>query len=151
MAALPYMPMHVKDVFTDERICEMRSEDVGLFMLFLFRLWISEDEIKNNDSKICRLLNISEKRWKGLKEQLMESGLLRLDADGCLRNNRLTKEKQKSFDKSQSAKTGALARWGKENSAKYKKVKEEQDGGTSYYTGKPIIPIYNDDDGIQLN
>lgn len=151
MAALPYMPMYVKDVFTDERICEMKSEDAGLFMLFLFRLWINEDEIKDNDVKISRTLKISEKRWKGLKEQLLESSLLTLHDDGFLRNNRLTKEKQKSFEKSQSAKTGALARWGKENSAKYKKGKEDQDDGALFYSGKPIIPVYNDDDGIQLD
>lgn len=112
MACLPYFPIYPKDIFVDDRMQLLRSEEQGLFILFLCKLWINENEIKDNDSKVSRMLRISEKKWSNLKTQLVESGLLEVDSQsGFITNRRLTDEFEFSMEKCEKAAKSAGRRW----------------------------------------
>jgi uncharacterized protein YdaU (DUF1376 family) len=149
MPALPYFPLYPKDIVSDFRMNELSGEERGLFTMFLMNLWIAENQLKDDDRRIARILSVQVDTWNSLKQQLIESGLLRLCDDGCLRNNRLTKEIEKSIDKCEKALKGASARWGKEYAKNKMNQKEERDDVKRDESGKPIIrPIYNPDDGL---
>lgn len=112
MACLPYFPIYPKDIFTDDRMNELKSEEKGLFILFLCKLWINENSIRDDDIRISKILNISLKKWRDLKDKLLSSGLLVVDWDGSITNNRMTKEYYESVAKCQQATTAAMKRWG---------------------------------------
>jgi len=125
MAALPYFPLYPKDIFTDDRMLELKGEDQGIFLLFLCKLWINENVIKDNDAKISRILRIPERKWKDLKFRLVKSGLLQIDFDGNMTNTRLSKEFKESAIKSQNGLKAARAKWDKINSTRgeHEKIK----------------------------
>lgn len=121
MPSLPYMPLYPKDILTDDRMSSLKSEEQGLFILLLCRLWINENEIRDNDHRISRILNISTKKWSDLKAKLLNLGLLNKDDFmGYLRNNRLTKELKLSKEKSDNGAKAARIKWDKINAAKSK-------------------------------
>lgn len=121
MPSLPYMPLYPKDILTDDRMNTLKSEEQGLFILFLCRLWINENEIRDDDHRISRILNVSTKKWSDLKAKLLSLGLLNKDDFmGYLRNNRLTKELKLSKEKSDRGLKAARAKWDNINAAKSK-------------------------------
>lgn len=149
MPALPYFPLYPKDIVSDFRMNELSGEERGIFIVFLMNLWIAENQLKDDDRRLSRILGVQEETWTLLKQQLIESGLLRLCDDGCLRNNRLTNEIEKSIDKCEKALRGANARWGKEIGQSKKTRKEENDDVKRNEFGTPIIrPTKEQFDGM---
>lgn len=129
MACLPYFPLYPKDIFTDDRMIEMKSEEQGLFILFLCKLWINENKIKDDDARISRIIKIPQKKWRDLKDRLLESGLLEIDFAGYITNRRLTKEMKDSEVKSANGLKAARARHDKNNSTKSNNYKYYENKG----------------------
>lgn len=129
MPSLPYMPLYPKDILTDDRMNELKSEEQGLFILFLCKLWINENKLRDDDYRISKVLKISQKKWTDLKEKLLISGLLHKDDFlGYLTNNRLTKELKNSEVKSANGLKAAKAKWEKADAAKSKNTYQSKSG-----------------------
>jgi uncharacterized protein YdaU (DUF1376 family) len=107
--ALPYFPLFPKDLLTDERIAELTTEELGLWLVVLCRMWIAENELIDDDDRISRVLRIPIATWAGLKCRLINNGLLKVD-NGVLLNNRLTYEFLRICNKSDQAKRAALVK-----------------------------------------
>ncbi|MBI5656739.1 MAG: DUF1376 domain-containing protein [Geobacter sp.] len=105
--ALPYFPLYPKDLLTDDRTAELTTEELGLWLIVLCRMWIAENELADDDDRLCRVLRIDLETWQSLKQRLLANGLLRVD-DGHLLNNRLTYEFMRICSKSEQSKRAAF-------------------------------------------
>lgn len=107
--ALPYFPLFPKDLLTDERIAELTTEELGLWLVVLCRMWIAENELIDDDDRISRVLRIPIATWTGLKSRLLNNGLLKVE-NCVLLSNRLTYEYLRICNKSDQAKRAALVK-----------------------------------------
>ncbi|WP_188055456.1 DUF1376 domain-containing protein [Oryzomonas rubra] len=106
------MPMYFSEIFADVRMNWLTTEEQGVFLILLGRMWSNENELPNDDDLIAKLMNMSKRKWLGLKEKYLKLKLLH-DDFSYLRNNRLTRTYEESRIKSNRFKEMAEAKWAK--------------------------------------
>ena len=78
MAELPAHPMFWSGFFADT---EHMSEGAAKAYLFIIgHSWILGGKVKNDDRLLARLCRLSLKRWKAIKDEVME--MLEVDEEG---------------------------------------------------------------------
>ncbi|MGI9503575.1 MAG: DUF1376 domain-containing protein [Geminicoccaceae bacterium] len=88
MAELPAHPMFWSDFFADT---EHMSEGAAKAYLFIIgHSWIRGGKVKNDDRLLARLCRLSLKRWKAIKDEVME--MLEVDEEGNVYQRRVQKD-----------------------------------------------------------
>jgi len=113
MADLPYMPLYVMDLLTDEAVVCMTNEAFGAYMRLLAHEWI-EGSLPNDEKKLAKLSN-SGRRWGSIRASVMP--LFSVIDGNRLGNPRNQEELDKyhRFKKMQAEK--ARKRWGNQDAA----------------------------------
>ena len=72
-AKLPYLPVNVDDLTSDELVEAMTTEEFGAYVLLLCKAWKSDPPgtIPNDDKILARLTRLTDKRWKMAKERVL--------------------------------------------------------------------------------
>jgi uncharacterized protein YdaU (DUF1376 family) len=115
MSERPFMQLYVSDFVGDT--LTLTTEHIGAYLLLLIALWNANGVLPSEERKLARVARLTPTRWRRIAVDLLPF----FDIDGDrLTHYRLTKELQKSLEKSQErAAAGSLG--GKANALKYNK------------------------------
>lgn len=80
MAKLPFMRVFPKDFFGDAKVVALSTEERGVYMLLLMRMWQNQAWISADDRIIARLLDMDLRRWKRVYKPKIVP-LLQLETD----------------------------------------------------------------------
>lgn len=97
MSERPFMQLYVSDYLGDTR--HLSCEQHGAYLLLLMTMWNAGGSLPDDDAKLARIVCLSVKKWRSIREDIMAFFDLE---NGVVSHNRLTKEIQKSESKSQS-------------------------------------------------
>ena len=130
MAELPAHPMFWSDFFADT---EHMSEGAAKAYLFIIgHSWIRGGKVKNDDRLLARLCRLSLKRWKAIKDEVME--MLEVDEEGNVYQRRVQKDyvdvRRRAIVNSKNG-----AKGGKAKAAK--KFNKNNDGDIANATNSP--------------
>lgn len=112
-----YAQWHINDYLEGTKTMSLEYE--GAFMRFLMHLYQNGKPFADNDAVIAKLLRLSTRVWKRLKEALIAMGNI-VARNGCLTNPRFEEERQKRAQDARKRAAAAHARWqnSRETSAK---------------------------------
>lgn len=112
-----YAQWHINDYLEGTKTMSLEYE--GAFMRFLMHLYQNGKPFADNDAIIAKLLRLSTRVWRRLKEALIAMGNI-VARNGCLTNPRFEEERQKRAQDARKRAAAAHARWqnSRETSAK---------------------------------
>jgi uncharacterized protein YdaU (DUF1376 family) len=112
MSKVPSMPFLVDKYLADTE--HLSLEEHGAYCLLLFRMWQRGGSLADNDADLARLLGVTPKAWKRLRERL---GPFFESHGGLLMQKRLQKQWNYAVEHSAQAKAkasfAAKRRWEK--------------------------------------
>ena len=114
MTSRPFMQLYVSDFAGDTLL--LSTEQIGAYLLLLIALWNAGGELPHDEVKLARITRMSVARWRKVSVDLLPFFAVE---GGRVSHPRLTKELQKSNEKSASRAT-AGAKGGAANALKYK-------------------------------
>lgn len=70
---LPYLPLYVNDLTSDELVEAMSTEEFGAYMFLLFKAWKSDPPatIPDDDQTLARYSRLTIKRWLACRERIL--------------------------------------------------------------------------------
>lgn len=115
--SLPYFNFYPKDWLSDPKVTLLTLEEQGAYMRILALMWTYETgdcSLPDDPAIVSQLLGISQKKWRKIREKLVESphAVLTVE-DGKLVNSRLQEEYEKARQKSVSRARSSRSRWSK--------------------------------------
>ena len=92
----PCFPMYPSDFFGDPKVRLLDGIERGLYVILLMSMWEYSDTpyLPNDDKKIAKLLQISEKKWKTFKISIFNCLEV---TDEKITSPRLLREKEKQI------------------------------------------------------
>ncbi len=90
------MQLYVSDFLGDT--LHLSTEQVGAYLLMLMAMWNAGGVLPRDDAKLARVARVSLKKWRSISDDLMPYFEL---GEDCISHKRLSKELQKSRDKSE--------------------------------------------------
>lgn len=103
-----YIQLHLGDYVKET--AEMTPEQEGIYARFLVYLHRNGKPFSDNDIKIAKLLRLSTRIWRRVKETLIGLGMI-IARNGCLTNEWFEKERQKRAAEIRKRAAAANARW----------------------------------------
>lgn len=118
MGKIPYMPFYPQDWLSDRNVSTYSLEERGAYIDLLCRLWENGGTLPDDDTFLAKLLRISARKWKLLRNVLLDGPFAALETDGqVIWQKRLLDEwaKVASVRQSRAAagRQGGLAKAGK--------------------------------------
>ena len=114
MGERPFMQLYVSDFIGDT--LHLSTEQVGAYLLLLMAMWNAGGSLPDDEAKLARIVRMSARKWRAVAADLMP---FFERAGGAVRHKRLTRELQKSEEKSElrsnAGKLGAAAKALKNN------------------------------------
>lgn len=146
MSKMPMQPWYPDAHIADT--ANLTLEEQGAYRLLMDHMWIKGGAIRNNDKEVARLLRISIKRWKKIREQLAEYLILEL---GIISQKRIQKDYKKACEISKQNKENGKA-GGRKTAEKWKNAQatalaDEGDSATGAHRlhgqARPLSEVMN--------
>lgn len=130
----PYFPFYPQDWLSDPKVAQLTYEERGIYFDLLCRMWSFADgtcSLPNDDSFICRILNLRPAKWKKVKSILVHSvaPVFYIENNRIL-NKRLQKEFATAKKKSENNSASIKKRW-RDNHSKSLNNKESENTNVS--------------------